>query len=498
MTPSDQWSPDDPRAAAEAAKIRAEAKKIEAEADQIQASTAQKTDTSATEQKKAEEEEEEKDTGADAIKDLLDRIAKAMPDTKSFEKNSVTVTEDRILRRGEFVAEAVTDVANQIASDVWRIVSGAEPRVETSDAPPKPQVFVTSDHRIVANLVLHRQMRAELQQLAAQLEQAVDAGKRLTAPAEQPTEFDVLEAEQLEAFLAHAREITVRLRAVPGSAPLALSPLTAAAAVAPLIGDAVTAAASLLQYDTAVAADTADIPALTLQSAVIRGLTWNGIEVIHEWARVAPCVAAPQGEPSLLTDLEKLTTLDIAAAGELGVLASTISALGDPEAERTEAAKEIAQTKADSYEREAAIQRRAKAESNIERLEQLRTAQARITALVARAQAFVERITNTGDGASASPLALAHSIEPLVARGSELRVLVVGGANTQAEQILLTRRIFAPRAQVSVAAEATYLLLHDERVLTAGNAHASRSYFGRITWEGAIWKPSSVHRPHTP
>ncbi|WP_076264142.1 hypothetical protein [Intrasporangium flavum] len=104
-----------------------------------------------------------------------------------------------------------------------------------------------------------------------------------------------------------------------------------------------------------------------------------------------------------------------------------------------------------------------------------------------KARAFAERVTAPPTGAQDSPLAVALSVEPLTAPDDTPLVLVVGAGTAETYQMVVKRRLFAPRVQSSTSVEVDFFLVKGDVVLAAGHHRAGSSVHARIGGGGSTW-----------
>ena len=465
---------------AEADKTRAEADKSRADADKVRAETDKERaaiekdkrllqnalDTAAAdlETKKIANEKARDEAEAARIDKLITQLSGAVPDLSKLQKNTVTFSEGKVLRQSEANAIALSKSASQIADEIVKALATKSDQT----------VFVTSEPRMVAAIASYRQISDEAELLTARLGKAMDdAQKVLDLPVPGRAIADELDVKTI----------------VPGS-ELAL------AAVA---GKALTELASLFEIDVAVSSSTADIPAATVHAAVIQELLKASstrkppLVIQHEWARL------PDPESSLLKAVKTLVDKDHAVAAKDLALQSQIAALGDPESDRAAALK-IAndKTKTDDERRDARVAADA-ATKRQERLDALKLAKTNLEAAAGKAKAFADRVSTVSADTGASPLTSAYSVEPLATAKSDRCILLLGGARAEANQVVVTRRILAPRLHVSTSLEVQYLLFDDTQILAAGRSTGSAAYAAKITHTSADWvRIKALGDPVTP
>lgn len=376
----------------------AELEKKLAEAEQARAN-ADKT--------RAETEKQRAELEAARIDKRIAQATGAVPDLSSLRPSTVTFAEGKALRQGEAISGALEKLAKAIAKDVTTRAQSATPAVT--------RIFVTSDAKVVSLLALYRQLKSEAELFTRELTSA-----RVKADA-----------------------VMVRRAGFDAGAGLVC------AAVA---GKAVTELASLFELTVAGTTSATDVPAASVQAAVIGELLAVSpeLQIRHQWTQ------PPATDSQLLAVLERLTILDVQAAEADARLDGMIKSLG-----------------------EAAGQK--------EELGNLHDARNALLAVMTKARTFAERVTKVAEATGDSLLAVALSVEQLCEPDNASAVLVVGGARAETNQLLITRRIFSPRLQVSTTVEVDYALLADGRILASGHVGDSVSYFAKITPRGAQW-----------
>lgn len=435
---------DQQRAGAE--KTRADAELVRAQAEEAGRLAQHKLDAAAADvdTKVIANQKARSDAEQARIDKLIAQLSGAVPDLSSLPKSSVTFSEGKVLRQGEAIGLALSKVAAEVAAKV-------EGALQCSDG-GRPVLFVMSDAKIVAHLAGYWQIKGEADLLKTRFDEAEKAGN---------------------AALAASRKIATRMAVAPGTG----------LAVATMAGKALTQVASLFELEVAVTTAATDISAQTVQAAVIGKLLElsPGLVVHHQWTRV------PLQASVLRIAVGDLIDLDIKAAQLSSRLATGIKALGDPAARLASAQKDAADKNKTPQERADAEQRVVEAEQDIKSLTGLKQARDDLNAVVQKALAFAERVTKVSDKTGESPLTLAFSVEPLTAQQPP-HVLVLEGAKAECQQLLIKRRVFAPRLQVSAAVGVDYFLVRGEGLLACGHASAAASYHGKITGGGASWQ----------
>ncbi len=441
---------------AAAEKTRADADKVRADADQVRAGTEKErqlaqnaVDVAAAdlEAKRIANDKARSDADSARIDKLISQLSGAVPELSKLQKNTVSFSEGKVLRQAEANALALTGVAATIAREV----------VDALADKPKTTLFVTSEPRLVAAIAAYRQLMDEAGLLKTRLTEARQAAETVLQPGD-------------------ARPITKFADAGTG----------AALVVAAVAGKAITEVASLFEIDVAVASSTAELPAAAVHASVMRELLRLAKErrltlvIQHEWARI------PDPESPLRQAVKTLTSEDRAAAATILQLQAQLDALGDPEGDLAKALK-AAEAATSDDERGVAQEKAKEAVERVTRLNTLTTAKSALQAAAAKAKAFADRVSAVSPETGSSPLTTAYSIEPLATKSQHRRVLLLGGATAEANQVVVTRRLLAPRVHVSTSVEAHYLLLDDDGVVAAGRSSASAAYAARITRWGAGW-----------
>ncbi|WP_323095394.1 hypothetical protein [Intrasporangium sp. YIM S08009] len=433
------------KALADADKVRADAEKVRADAEQVRVDVEQDRrlqqnalDVAAAdlETKRLANDKARWEAQAARTDKLIEQISGAVPDLGSLSKSSVTFAEGKALRQGELIGLGLDKAAADLAEAVAKALKASA---------STGALFIVSDPRIVTSLATYWQIKNEADTLVSALTTAKSDAATLVEP---------------------------RTRAL-GDA------VVVAAAVA---GKAITEVASLFELEVDVTTGSTDIAATSVQAAVIRELRIQipTLVVKHQWARVIASSSA------ILTAVKGLVDLDVQAFPVDAALDGAIKALGDPASDLAAAQKDAADEKKSEAERHAARDRADSAKHDLTRLNLLQAARTRLTAVVQKARAFAERITTTAAGTQDSPLAVALSVEPLTT-GTDPLVLVVGAGKAETYQMIVKRRLFAPRIQTSTSVEVDFFLVKGDQVLTAGHHQASSSIHGLIAAEGSRW-----------
>lgn len=423
---------------------------------------------------------------------LITQLTGAVPDLSSLQKNTVTFSEGKVPRQSEAIAGALHAVATRIAGQVKEALSNQETAT----------IFVTSEPRLVMAIAGYRQLVAEAGLLKDKLMEARGAKKgRLEGarPLDDVSRFDL----------------------VPGAGIVA-------SAVA---GKVLTEVASLFEMDVAVTSSSADIPAATVQASVIQkllvrdkdGQSLPNLTVQHQWARI------PDSDSELHQALVALTSEYLDAVGADAALETQLAELTTLE-ETLAAARKIAGDKSTSETERAQAEATIKdAEEKLEVLPARKRAKSVLESAIEQAKAFTERITTVDSGTGESPLMSAHAVEPLAQTGdnpsspadagepegqtddnpptpadatkpvtetrSTPHVLLLGGAKAEANQVVVTRRILAPRVHISTSVEAQYLLVQGTSVLAAGHLTDSAAYTTKLAYEQQAWLKIPALRP---
>lgn len=409
---------------------------------------------------------------------LKDALTASVPDLAGTAAPVVGFSQGATMRQGEATGLALADAAAQIARSV---AAAVEPPAEGG----RTRIHVTSDPNLLTALVRHRQLVAEATLLRSALEAAAGGAAAVLAPeVEGIHEKELLDATG-EPRWAEGFDLDQDLGSVLGGLTgAALTPsLGPAALVAgPLLGEAATQVVSLLETQVDVRGERADIPARSVHAAVIAALLRAEVqlEVVHETIGTPPAESALIG---LVTDLVRLDQ-------ELGrpalELDAAIADQGDPAADLAAARKSRDAAAEGSAARARAEADLRDAATRAARLATLTGARTAVWAAVTAAAAYVERVSRTPDVGGASPLAAAVAVEPL-ADGATL-VLVVGGASAESSQVMVTRRLAAPRLQTATTVEVDWFLVRGPVTVAAGRAGGSASFHGRIGRQGAVWQ----------
>ena len=408
---------------------------------------------------------------------LKDALTASVPDLAATASPAVGFTQGATMRQGEATALALADAAGQVARAVATAV-GSPAEGEAV------RVHVTSDPNLLAAVVRYRQLVAEATLLRSALEAAAGGAQDALAPPETLVELDREFLDAGSSWSGEGIDLEVDLGApiggITGAALLpALGPTALVAG--PLLGEAAAQAAALLEYEVDVRGERADVPARSVHAAVIAALLRSEVrlEVVHE------SIGTPSADSALLGLVTDLVRLDQELVRPALDLDAAVGALGDPAADLTAARKARDAAAEGSPERTEAEGRIRDATERAARVVILTGARTAVQAAVTKAAAFVERVARTPDGGGASPLAAAVTVEPL-AGGSTL-VLVVGGASAESSQVMVTRRLAAPRLQTATTAEVDWFLVRGPVMVAAGRAGGSVSFHGRIDRKGATW-----------
>lgn len=440
------------KAFADAEKTHAEADKQRADTDKVRAETEADRRLAQNKVDVAAEDLKSKRIANDLARDqanaahtdkLVEQLTGAVPDLASLGKSTVTFRDGKALRQGESISLALTKVAQDITAKVVAVVDKQD---------PKREVFVVTDPSLVSALAAYSQLKYEASTLKQRVTDAKNAAEEALKPGTPEVHRDLV----AEAGIV-------------------------AAAVA---GKAATQLASLFELDVDVATSATDIPAYTVQTAVIGKLVGArpDLKVRHEWARVSNTA-----DSALVNIIQELTALDIDATTVDALLDAAIKDLGDPASAVAQAEKDAKDDKKSADQKKKAGQAAKDAQRDLGRLAQLQNVRTALTAMLEKARAFAERVTKTPDTGGPSALAQAVSVEPLSAAG-DFCVLVLGGAKAETYQAVVKRRIRFPRIQTSTTVEVDYLLVCDQNVVAGGHQTASAAYAGTIDGDDAEWK----------
>lgn len=444
------------KALADAEKSRADADKVRADADHVRAGTEKDRQLTQNAIEVADADLDAKRIANDKaraeaesarVDKLISQLSGAVPELSKLQKNTVSFSEGKVLRQAEANALALSGVTAGIAREVMDALAGR----------PKATLFITAEARLVAAIAAYRQLLDEAELLQSRLKEARETAEGLLQPAGRD-------------------DIT---KFVDGGASAAL-------VVAAVAGKAITEVASLFEIDVAVTSSAAELPAAAVHASVIHDLLRLAKErnlsltIQHEWARI------PDPDSPLRRAVKALVAEDHAAAATSLELQAHIEALGDPAGDRAKALKAADAAKSED-ERQAANLKAEEAAQRLTKLNTLTTAKTALQAAVAKAKAFADRVSTAPAETGVSPLASAYSVEPLAAKDADRYVLLLGGATAEANQVVVTRRLLAPRLHVSTSVEAHYLLLGDDGVIAGGRSSASAAYAAKITRSGADW-----------
>lgn len=464
---------------ADAEKVRADAEKVRADSDSVRADTekdrrlAQNALDAADadlDAKRIANDKARADNEVARVDKLIEQLTGAVPDLSSLSKSTVTFGEGKTLRQAESNARALSSIAAGIASQVRE---GLNPRKKTSDSGGKQEeetegsegpavtIFVTSETQLVASITSYWQLLEEAQVTINRLTEATSRANQLLGP--------------------EPRRIAYAI--APGAA-------TVAAAVA---GKAITQVASLFELDVAVTTSDGDIPATAVHAAVIRELlrkpaagtpgVGTTVRIQHQWARV------PQESSALRAKVTSLIGADIDAAKATARIDQRVDGYDDV-AKRLAAAHKAADDEAKASDlREQAKTDAEDAAKELRLLARLEEAQGSLAGAVAKAKAFADRITAVSDKTGTSPLMAAYAVEPLGASPNDWFVLVLDAAKVESYQMVVKRRVFAPRVQISTSVTVEFFLLNKDGVVAAGRPTASAAFVAKIARKGAAkWK----------
>lgn len=239
-----------------------------------------------------------------------------------------------------------------------------------------------------------------------------------------------------------------------------LDPLTGMAVAAGVTGAALNQVLSLFEVETSALQDQSSIPAQSVHAAVAATLLQAGLTVRHLTLRVVD----PDGTPLLIKVRELMTVQADAAAA--------VAALQAAEAD----------AKAVDPKDPALIAKLAGFRTDLEALSVL-------------AKAFLTRITTQTADAD-SPLTSAMAVAPLLADPKPF-VLVITGADAEASQLVVARRLLAPRVATSVGVSFDYFLVQGEDLKAAGRAHGAHAFHGKVTGNPTQWSTLDA-LPSTP
>jgi hypothetical protein len=389
----------------------------------------------ANETSRLDNAKKELDNRFDELTKLTSAGKELVPNLSSVDKNSVTFATGDVLRQAELAARALDRAAHDAAA-VISIRAAGRTVVITS---------ATNLRRDVAQAVL----------LAA------EAGQHLSLLEELTTTVDTA--------LAAAP-------AAPGSvAPSFLDPATAGLAIGSVAASAVTELAKVLSYDVAVTAQTATLPALTIHAALIPRL-----ELLTPAHQELGWSDGTSGLAKTLADLRQIVVRLAPKRGVLDWAADQAKALDDQIATLTKGI--AAATGDEKVELEAQL---ALARTHRATFDGRLDIKQRVDAAVKAYEGFLaSAVTAAADGTTALGRALAA--EPLLTAGT--CALVVPDGAVHAHQLLVTRRIRAPRLQVAVSVEFTWFLTDGTHVLAAGRPSAAVTEYAMFKPEQAYWE----------
>ena len=441
---------------ADAEKARAESDKVRAETEESRAAAQVKLEESQAdlEGKRIANDKARWDAEAARVDKTIERLTGSVPDLASLQKNTVTFTGDAALRQGEAVGAALRAAAAQVAEAVnAALYPSGDDQVGKRKLPVR--VHVTADSNIASAVAAYRQLEAEIVVLVGGFDEANRSANEALRTGEQHT-------------------VALLAAAVPA----------AAITVAAVAGEVVTQLASLLEVDVTATTAQTDVPALSVQAAVLGELLRlaPGTEIIHT------SMSAPGAASAMLESLRGLLERQLGAATTIAQLDQAAEALGDPDEKKDP--------------------------QGAARLRAIKDAKAALSAVSTRTHEMLERITQRSPEGT-SPLGSALAVEPLVAApeatpldivldsvlGSALAeeppaearpeaepwVLVLGGATAETSQLIVARRILAPRLQTSASVAIDYFVLHGPLVRAAGRKNAAVAYHGQVTSMGADW-----------
>lgn len=436
------------KARADAEKMRADAEKSRADADKVAADTEVIRASAQVdlETKQIANEKARADNEAARIDKLISQATGAVPDISSLSKNTVSFSEGTVVRQGEAISLALGMAADDIAGTIKTV---------HTQTLPISDLYIVSNANLLADIVTYRRIKAEADALATKVGTA-------------KTDADTA-----------MRSEHVRNLAATGTALV----------LASLAGAVTKQVASLFETDVTVTTNATDVPAQSVHAAVASALLasqMSGLTLHHEFARVP--------DSSVLMDqIKTLIEGDIQLAQYDAKLDDAIKGQGDPEKDLAEAQKKINDPKTGAEEKQAAIATADDAMKRARKLTELRGARAGLTAVVEKTRAFSERITTAPSSGGVSTLASAIAVEAIAtaAKDSAPSVLVVGPGKVESNQLVVARRIFHPRLQVSVALSVDYFLVRGDLLLAAGRAGRGVSYMGVVKGDGVEWKPAT-------
>lgn len=455
---------------ADADKVRADAEKVRADSDSVRADTekdrrlaqnALDVADADLDAKRIANDKARADNEVARVDKLIEQLTGAVPDLSSLSKSTVTFGEGKTLRQAESNARALSSIAAGIARQVREGIDLTTQPPDSEQPLKNVTIFVTSETQLVASITSYWQLLEEAQVTINRLTEATSRANQLLGP--------------------EPRRIAYAI--APGAA-------TVAAAVA---GKAITQVASLFELDVAVTTSDGDIPATAVHAAVIRELLRKpaadtpGVEttvrIQHQWARV------PQESSALRAKVTSLIGADIDAAKATARIDQRVDGYDDV-AKRLAAAHKAADDEAKASDlREQDKTDAEDAAKELQLLARLKEAQGSLAGAVAKAKAFADRITAVSDKTGTSPLMAAYAVEPLGASPNDWFVLVLDAAKVESYQMVVKRRVFAPRVQISTSVTVEFFLLNKDGVVAAGRPTASAAFVAKIARKGAAkWK----------
>lgn len=429
---------------ADAEKVRAETDKLRAEREEIELLRQNKLEVAGVdlETKRLANQKASQENEAARIDKLISQVTGVLPDIASVGKSTVTFAEGSALRQGEAALLATKAVAGAIAAHIRAVFE--------SSAPGAGPIYLSSNTSILTAVAGYRQISAEAEVLMTTLNSARSDANKILEQIPAPPYRRFVEKE-------------------------------AGFALAAFAGAAVQQVASLFELEVAVTTNTSDIAALSMHAAVAGKISEGGFsrELRHESARVPP------GDSILLTTIKELVSVDIDLADLALKLDQWIEALGEPVTELAALQEALKAAKSDE-ERDAEI---AEAGERIEKLKQAKDARTRLTAVVEKAAAFAARIVKVSDTKGVSPLEQALAVEAMASstNGDTPLILIIPAAVAETSQLVIKRRIFAPRFQTSTSVQVMYFLVQGENIYASGLASKSISFRGKITRFAAKW-----------
>lgn len=307
---------------------------------------------------------------------LTDALTASVPDLAATGAPVVGFSQGATMRQGEATALALADAAAQVARSVATAV-------EAPGEGGRTRIHVTSDPNLLTAVVRHRQLVAEGTLLRSALEAAAGGAADVLTPA--PV---VTGPVDLEPLGDGGRAVGADLDLGPALGALA-GALPGALVAGPLLGEAATQVASLLEVEVDVRGERADIPARSVHAAVIAALLRAEVplEVVHETLGTPPAESVLLG---LVTDLVRLDQELVRPALELD---AGIADQGDPAADLAAARKARDAAAEGSAARTEAEEALRDAAARADRLAALTAARTAVTAAVTKAAAYVERVS---------------------------------------------------------------------------------------------------------